>query len=148
MSFSVYSLNPLLEQTIRNSGFTAPPSIQQQTISPIHEQHDLLRLAQTETGKTASLSVQQSSISRKPLRTRSRFSSLNQPGNWLNRSTSSSTQTFVTPGCVAVRFAMRRNGRKQHPTFGRGQRILGTLSLSVNLLAPKVFLDLSGDLTT
>ena len=147
MSFSVFSLNPLLEQTIRNCGCTAPPSIQQQAISLILEQHDLFGLVQTETGKAASLPVRQSSISRKPLRNRSRFSSLYQPGNWLNRSASSSTQTFATPGCVAVRFAMRRNGRKQHPAFGSGQRVLGTLSLGVNLLTPQAFLDLPYDLT-
>lgn len=57
MPFSVFSLNPHLEQAVRLCGYTAPTPIQQQAIPPILERSDLLGLAQTGTGKTAAFAL-------------------------------------------------------------------------------------------
>lgn len=145
MSFSVSSLNPLLEQTIRNCGFTVPPSIQQQAISPIHERHDFLSPPQTGPAFARPPVQQLKETSAKQVKVfilvpaRELAAQINEFINTIIRN--------IRLCCVAVRFAMRRNSRKQHPAFGRGQRVLGTLSLGVNLLAPQAFLDLSGDRT-
>jgi len=149
MSFSVFSLNPLLEQTIRNSGCTAPPSSHQQAIPSIIEQHDLLERAQTRTGKAAAFALPTIRRLRETFGKQFRALFLFQPGNWLNRF-NELINTIIRQTrlcCGAVRIAMRRNGRKQHPAFGRGLRVPGTLSLGVNLLTPQAFLDLPGDLT-
>jgi len=149
MSFSVFSLNPLLEQAIRNCGFTAPPSIPQQAISSIIERHDHLGLAQTMPGKAAAFALPTVQhlleTPGKEIRvfilalTRELAEQINEFVNTIIRNT--------RLRCVTVSSAIRRNGRKQHPAFGREQRTHRNVVTGMNLLAPQVFLDLPGDLT-
>ncbi len=53
MSFNDFDFSPEIFEAIRKCGYTAATPIQQQSIAPILEGHDLLGLAQTGTGKTA-----------------------------------------------------------------------------------------------
>lgn len=53
MSFNSFSLHPQIQQAILRCGYATPTPIQQQAIPAILQQHDLLGLAQTGTGKTA-----------------------------------------------------------------------------------------------
>ena len=53
MSFKSFTFHPLIQQAILRCGYATPTPIQQQAIPAILQQHDLLGLAQTGTGKTA-----------------------------------------------------------------------------------------------
>ncbi|MEE8350465.1 MAG: DEAD/DEAH box helicase [Acidobacteriota bacterium] len=53
MSFSQFSFDPRIADAIRQVGYTVPTPIQQQGIPVVLEGHDMLGLAQTGTGKTA-----------------------------------------------------------------------------------------------
>ena len=53
MQFEQFSFDPRILSGIKNAGYTIPTPIQQQAIPVVLEQHDILGLAQTGTGKTA-----------------------------------------------------------------------------------------------
>ena len=53
MNFDSFSFHPQIKAGIVAAGYSTPTPIQNQTIPPIIEGHDILGLAQTGTGKTA-----------------------------------------------------------------------------------------------
>jgi superfamily II DNA/RNA helicase len=54
MSFTAFQFHPQIQTALDNSGYVSPTPIQKQSIAPILAGRDLLGLAQTGTGKTAS----------------------------------------------------------------------------------------------
>lgn len=57
MSFAELGLSPKLLEAIEASGYTTPTPIQQEAIPPALKGHDVLGIAQTGTGKTASFTL-------------------------------------------------------------------------------------------
>jgi ATP-dependent RNA helicase RhlE len=55
--FGSFGFDPAIERGIRKAGFTAPRSIQVETIPAVLEDRDVLGLAQTGTGKTAAFAL-------------------------------------------------------------------------------------------
>jgi len=54
MSFTAFQFHPQIQTALDNSGYASPTPIQKQSIPPVLAGRDLLGLAQTGTGKTAS----------------------------------------------------------------------------------------------
>lgn len=52
-TFQDFQLNPVLKTNITNKGYKSPTPIQDKTIGPILEGHDIVGIANTGTGKTA-----------------------------------------------------------------------------------------------
>ncbi len=57
MTFDELALDPRVLEAVLNTGYTAPTPIQEQAIPPALEGRDVLGIAQTGTGKTASFSL-------------------------------------------------------------------------------------------
>ena len=89
MSFTQFSFDPRIADAIRQIGYTVPTPIQQRGIPVVLEGRDMLGLAQTGTGKTASFLLpllQRLTLSRLGRRdwktfTRSHFSRPNSRGS-------------------------------------------------------------------
>ena len=57
MTFDELALDPRVLEAVKNTGYTSPTPIQEQAIPPALEGRDVLGIAQTGTGKTASFSL-------------------------------------------------------------------------------------------
>ena len=53
MNFEAFGFNPVVAAGIKEAGYATPTPIQAQAIPPIMENHDVMGMAQTGTGKTA-----------------------------------------------------------------------------------------------